>query len=225
MYTEKLIEIFSKHQDEAQAKPMEKYMKHHFSFLGIKTPERKILLKKFYHETTILQEKELPISFIREAWSLPYREYHYAVLSVLAKRPKWLTEDHVVLLEELVTTNAWWDSVDTLATNIIGPFLHDKLELTEQTMSSWKNHDNMWLRRTAILYQLKYKHTTDEERLYEIIKQNSSDNEFFIQKAIGWALREYSKTNPESVKRFIEKTDLSSLSVREGLKHIHREKV
>lgn len=224
MYSEKLIEIFSEQQDEAQAKPMGKYMKHHFLFLGIKTPERKVLLRKFYEETGILNESELPLTFIQECWSLSYREYHYAVLSVLARRPKWLNEGHVPLLKELVTTNSWWDSVDTLASNIIGPFFRDRHPLAIQVTEEWKTDENLWLRRAAILYQLKYKLDTDEELLYEIIRLNRKDNQFFIQKAIGWALREYSKTNPDSVKRFIEETDLARLSVREGLKYIDLEK-
>ncbi|PYZ91617.1 DNA alkylation repair protein [Salipaludibacillus keqinensis] len=225
MCTDILVDIFSKNRDVDQAKSMEKYMRHHFSFLGIKTPQRKILLRKFYDRSGILKESDLPLTFIKEAWALPEREYHYAVLSLLVRRPQWLKEEHLPLLEELIKTNAWWDSVDTLASNIIGPFLRGKPVLTEKAVDKWKIHDNMWLRRTAILHQLKYKQHTNEELLYQVILLNRTEKEFFIQKAIGWALREYSKTNPVSVKAFIESEQLAPLSVREGLKHLKRETV
>lgn len=224
MYIDRLKIIFSGKRDKEQAEPMERYMKNQFPFLGIKTPERKVLLRQFYKETGILQEECLPEAFIREAWALPEREYHYAALTVLARQPGWLKEQHIPLLEELITTNAWWDSVDTLATAIAGPFLADKDGLRKRIISSWETHDNMWLRRTAILHQLKYKHDTDEKALFRIIHLNRDDKEFFIRKAIGWALREYSKTNPEAVQAFLAREPLSPLSVREGLKHINRQK-
>lgn len=224
MYISRLKIIFSGNRDKETAEPMERYMKKRFPFLGIKTPERKLLLQQFYKETGILQEENLPESFIRDAWALPEREYHYAALTVLARQPGWIEEKHLPLLEELITTNAWWDSVDTLATAIVGPFLAHNNELRKRVIRSWEAHDNMWLRRTAVLHQLKYKQDTDEEDLFRIIHINRADDEFFIRKAIGWALREYSKTRPEEVEAFIAKESLSPLSVREGLKHINRNK-
>ncbi|MCE7791367.1 DNA alkylation repair protein [Salipaludibacillus sp. CUR1] len=224
MYLKKLVYLFEKNRNTGQAKPMAEYMKLHFPFLGIKTPERKVLLRQFFNETGILKEKELPITFLKDIWVLPEREYHYAVLTVLAAKPEWLEEKHLPFLEELITTQSWWDTVDTLASNIVGPFFIRHPGLEEEAAEKWKSHENMWLRRTAILYQLKYKERTNQERLFHIIRLNSRDKEFFIKKAIGWALREYSKTNPRPVASFIDNEKLEPLSKREGMKHIYRQK-
>ncbi|UCZ53096.1 DNA alkylation repair protein [Bacillus shivajii] len=225
MYVKKLKERLEPHANKENARPMEKYMKNHFPFLGIKSPELKQHLKAFFHETGILKEKEIKIEVIEELWNLPEREYQYAALNILYRKRKLLHDNHVPLLQTLVTTKSWWDTVDTIASNIIGSLFLKESELNDMYVPLWSSHENLWLRRTAILYQLKYKEQTDAKRLFQVIQLNSHSDEFFIQKAIGWALREYSKTAPETVESFIEKEQLSKLSVREGLKHIKRENI
>ncbi|MDQ0257419.1 3-methyladenine DNA glycosylase AlkD [Evansella vedderi] len=224
MYLEVLKELFEANKNEENATPMTAYMKNHFSFLGIKTPERRRLLEQFYCNTDILNLEELPLTFLQGAWNLPEREYQYAVLSMMVRRPRWILPEHVPWIEELITTKSWWDTVDTIATNIVGELFARESHLLDLYIPVWRNHENLWLRRTALLFQLKYKGETNADLLYGLIRDNKDHKDFFIRKAIGWALREYSKTDPESVEAFIRSEDLSPLSVREGMKHIIRER-
>ncbi|MBM7095511.1 DNA alkylation repair protein [Bacillus sp. H-16] len=219
----KLKALFDENKNAANTGPMEAYMKHHFPFLGIKAPERTRLTRQFLNETAIHKGKTLPVSFLKELWALPEREYHYTAIEITARMHKVYEKEHLPFFEELIVTNSWWDSVDGLAPNVLGPYFKaypDRLHHADK----WALHENMWLRRTAILYQLKEKEQTDEERLFRYCRKNAQDPEFFIRKAIGWALREYSKTKPGPVENFIDKESLSNLSKREGLKQIQRVK-
>jgi 3-methyladenine DNA glycosylase AlkD len=137
----------------------------------------------------------------------------------MGKFIKKFPRDAIQFLEKLLTTKSWWDSVDSIAP-LAGEMARKYPELIDETMNHWSVDDNFWLRRSAILFQLKYKQQTNEDLLYDYIVKNADSKEFFIQKAIGWALREYSKTNPESVKAFIEGNHLAPLSIREGSKYL-----
>ncbi|WP_026691657.1 DNA alkylation repair protein [Alteribacter aurantiacus] len=220
---EQLIRLFESHRNEEQAGPMSAYMKHHFPFLGIKSPLRKELTRTFLNETLLHKESELPISALIDMWGLPEREYHYTVIEIVARMKTRYKEEDLAFFEMLITTQSWWDSVDGIAPNVIGHYF-DRFPHEREVADRWAVHENMWLRRTAILHQLKKKKDTDEDRLFHYCRINREDNEFFIRKAIGWALREYSKTAPEAVEHFIEKESLSPLSKREGRKHLDRVK-
>jgi len=124
------------------------------------------------------------------------------------------------LLEKLITSKSWWDTVDTIAPHPVGKVAKETPSIVDDIIEGWSQSDNLWLCRSAILFQLRYKEETDETALYRYILANAESTEFFIQKAIGWALREYSKTNPSSVRKFIESHTLSKLSIREGSKYI-----
>ncbi|WP_428910164.1 DNA alkylation repair protein [Niallia sp. Krafla_26] len=210
---------FERHRDFAKAEPMAKYMKNNYPFLGIKKPERTQLLRLFYAQTGILKEPFDP-KWVRVLWAQEEREYHYAALDYLEKSQKKLDGTHISLMEELITTNSWWDTVDTIATKLVGGIARKSPEVILDRIEGWAYGEHLWLRRTAILFQLKYKGQTDESLLYRYIEQNADSKEFFIQKAIGWVLREYSKTNPESVRQFIESHPLAALSIREGSKYL-----
>ncbi|CEG29278.1 DNA alkylation repair protein [Bacillus sp. B-jedd] len=211
--------LFEENRNAQNAEAMEKYMKNHFPFLGIKKPLRAELEKKFYTQTGMAKEP-FQEGFVHTLWEMPEREYQYAALGYLEKFSKKLGPDDLGLLEELITTKSWWDTVDALAAKPVGILGAKFPDTIPAEMDKWAVSDNMWLRRTAILYQLKFKKKTDEQRLYSYMNQNADSKEFFIQKAIGWALREYSKTNPDSVKEFIESTELAALSRREGSKYL-----
>jgi 3-methyladenine DNA glycosylase AlkD len=215
---EKLTTLFEKNRNEENAGPMEKYMKDHFPFLGIKSPLRKELEKQFFKETEIYK---VPFNsdFVTGLWEKDEREYHYTAITYIGKFIKKLPKDVVSLFEELITTKSWWDSVDSIAP-LVGELARKYPEIIEETIDGWAVDDNFWLRRSAILFQLKFKQQTNEDLLYDYIGKNADSKEFFIQKAIGWALREYSKTNPVSVKAFIEGNKLAPLSVREGSKYV-----
>ncbi len=214
-----LINFFEQNRDKDKAIPMEKYMKNHFPFLGIKTPERKQLMKQFYAESRILKEG-FQSDFVKALWEKEEREYQYAAIDYISRSLKKLDKTDLPLIEQLIVTKSWWDTVDLLATKPVGTIAAKHPEVIPETINAYAYGEHIWLRRTAILFQLKYKERTDEALLFRYIQQNKDSKEFFIQKAIGWALREYSKTNPASVKAFIESTSLPKLSVKEGSKYL-----
>jgi 3-methyladenine DNA glycosylase AlkD len=219
MMIEYVRKILEEHRSPEKAGPMENYMKNHFPFLGIKTPERRALTKGIFQETGLLK-KPFDEAFVIGLWEQQEREYQYVAVDYLMKMIKKLKKDHLGLMEKLITTKSWWDTVDTLAAHPVGAIAAKSPEVISDVMEDWTVHENMWLRRTSIIFQLRYKGETNEEVLYRYILKNIESKEFFIQKAIGWALREYSKTNPDSVRQFISGNKLAPLSVREGSKYI-----
>ncbi|NRD77246.1 DNA alkylation repair protein [Bacillus sp. BRMEA1] len=214
-----ISELFEQNRNEANAGPMENYMKGHFPFLGIKTPQRRELVKQFFQETGILKEP-FNQDFVWQLWEKSEREYQYVALDYMEKSLKKLQKADMPFMEKLIITKSWWDTVDAIAPKPVGAIAQHYPEVIEEIINGWASNDHMWLRRAAILFQLKYKDKTNEDLLSYYIKQNADSKEFFIQKAIGWALREYSKTNPLSVKKLISETRLAPLSVREGSKYL-----
>lgn len=221
-YTMQLAEWLGKHANSENARSMEAYMRNQFPFLGLKTPERAQLTREFWKEHG-LPKGDLLLQTVSELWEMPEREYQYIAMVLLDKHRKQAERSHIEVLERLVVTKSWWDTVDIIAGQLIGFYLSKYPELLVDYPDRWIHSDNMWLRRTAILYQLKYKESTDTERLFHYIVLQKEESEFFIRKAIGWALREYAKTEPDVVRRFVNETPLSSLSIREALKHIGKE--
>ncbi|MDX5474114.1 MAG: DNA alkylation repair protein [Bacillaceae bacterium] len=220
-YYTKLTTTLRRHSNLENKLPMEKYMKNHFPFLGIKSPELKALVKTFF-QAEGKPDMHLLRDIVLSLWSEPEREFQYVALQILVANKKQLTIDDIPLLEKMVIEKSWWDTVDLIASNLIGYLLMDNEEAFEAFTEKWINSDNMWLNRTAILYQLKYKEKTDVTRLFRYIGLMRHSKEFFIQKAIGWALREYSKTDPTIIETYIQETVLAPLSVREGLKIIRK---
>lgn len=216
-YLAPLIELFKAHADPEKAVPMKKYMRNQFKFLGIKTPRRRDLIKTFIAEHGLPPMDSLD-DIIRQLWEFPEREYQYTAIGLLDRRQKKLTPDHVPLLEHLIVTKSWWDTVDGLASHQVGRLFMKFPEIRDEHIGRWRKSENFWLRRTTLLFQLGYKTNTDEALLFDIIRENLDSDEFFIQKAIGWVLREYSKTEAESVVQFVHRTNLPSLSHREALK-------
>lgn len=214
-----LIETFEHHRNPANAEQMEKYMRYKFSFLGIRSPDRKKLAMDF--NKAVKFDSEVDIAEIIEyLWELPEREYQYVAVDYLVKNKRKLTEDQFDLIEYLLTTKSWWDTVDTIANHLVGSIFSKYPHMIKERGEAWLASGNLWLIRSMILFQLKYKEATDEALLFSIIQQTSHIDTFFIQKAIGWVLREYSKTNPEAVITFMKKNDLSNLAKREGMKYM-----
>lgn len=211
-----LINHLESQKDPQTAKTMSAYMRDHFPFLGIKTPQRREIVKEFLK--VYPPEKE----WVSILWNLPEREYQYTALDILFKIRKTLELKDLLLIEGFILNRSWWDTVDLLASNAAGYLLHNSPRLQLEFGEKWIQSENMWLNRTAILFQLHYKQDTDEDLLYRYILRHSDSSEFFLQKAIGWALREYSKTNAASVIDFVEKENLKPLSKREALKWINK---
>lgn len=218
-YVEELIQLYSRHIDLEYAAWSKNYMRNQFEFLGIRTPIRRKITKEFFKEFGIPTKENLP-DVIFLLWEHPQREYQKAALDLLEKVKKTLTPEDMPWLSSLIVSKSWWDTVDELSPHIMGHMFKAYPELLSQYADKWIMDENFWLQRTAILYQLKYKNTTDEERLFRYILYRAESEEFFVQKAIGWALREYAKTNPSAVKEFVASNQLKPLSKREALKNI-----
>ncbi|NOU93009.1 DNA alkylation repair protein [Paenibacillus sp. LMG 31456] len=218
-YSNRLENWLRAHANSEKASPMEAYMRNLFPFLGIKSPDRVKLVKAFIQEHGIPPQGEELTCTIRELWQLPEREFHYTALQLLEKHLKKLEPAAIDLLEELVVTHSWWDTVDTIAGRLIGSYFTQYPDLIPVYTERWINSDNMWLQRSALLFQLSYKKRTDEALLFDYIRRTAHSKEFFLRKAIGWALRQYAKTNEPAVRQFVSETELSPLSVREALKH------
>lgn len=216
-YLQTIVKSFTAHANPANAEPMQRYMRDQFPFLGIKTPKRRALFKQFLAENGLPAVDKLD-EIVLALWALPQREYHYLAVGLLDKMQKKLPPACAQLMEQLITTKSWWDTVDTLAGRIVGKHFQRFPDSQAQFLPGWRQSDNFWLRRTAILFQLHYKTKTDVDLLFDIIRENLGSTEFFINKAIGWALREYSKTDKTTVLTFVNHTELAPLSHREALK-------
>ncbi|WP_025822144.1 DNA alkylation repair protein [Shewanella marina] len=199
------------------ASAMKSYMRNQFAFYGIQSVPRRAAMKPLFAKNQLPSIEALPI-VINELWSLPEREFQLVAVDLLILFKKQLPVSMLANVEVLITTKSWWDTVDFLATHIVGSLAMRYPIESAKFINVWRNSDNLWLRRTSLLYQLKYKDDTDTELLFSLIKQNQFDNEFFIQKAIGWMLREYSKTNADAVVEFINTQHIQGLAKREGIK-------
>jgi len=214
-----LKDLFEKNADPSQAAPMKKYMRGQFEYLGIKTPQNKTLMKEFISKYGLPPIEDLD-AILRDLWALPEREFQYVGLGLLDKLEKKLPAKFIKPIEYLIITKPWWDTVDAIASHTVGTHFRRFPDVREKYLSKWRASGNIWLRRTAILFQLNYKKETDFELLCDIIRENLDSKEFFINKAIGWALRQYARIDPNAVKKFIQSTPLHALSKREAMKHL-----
>ncbi|WP_290793609.1 DNA alkylation repair protein [Flavihumibacter sp. UBA7668] len=211
-----LTEAMEFNRDPAKAGPMAAYMKNRFVYLGISQPLRKELSKPFLIESKQLT-MEAVLEMAKQLWLLPEREYQYIAMELLyANRKKWNTYSGTYFLQ-LVTDKAWWDSVDFIASKLVGTWLAE--ETNRAVMKEWVKSDNIWQNRTALIFQLNYKNKTDVDFLFSAVRALQHKKEFFVQKAIGWSLRQYHRTSPEQVEEFVETIGLSGLARREALKH------
>jgi 3-methyladenine DNA glycosylase AlkD len=215
---DRAVVTYSGASDPTAAMAMRAYMRDGFPFLGIKTTERRALSRR------VLKGLPRPTGDDLRAvglgcWELPEREYQYFAVDWLVRHAKVAGPGFLTTAETLITTKSWWDTVDALAANVVGTIVARHPE-TASTMDKWIEDENLWLARTALLHQLRYRGDTDAERLFGYCVAQAGHSDFFIRKAIGWALREYAKTDPDAVHAFVGRTTLSNLSVREALKNL-----
>jgi 3-methyladenine DNA glycosylase AlkD len=210
---------FRQQADRNIAINQEAYLQNQFELYGLPTPLRKEIQKPFLLKENLPNKKELP-HIITELWSKPQREFQYFAIDLNRKYLKKIEFQDIELFELMITNKSWWDTVDLIATNLVGAYFKLFPEQIIPVTKKWMNSDNMWLQRTCLIFQLKYKEEIDTDLLTDYILQLKDTKEFFINKAIGWILREYTRTNPEWVIDFVNKHELSNLSKREALKLI-----
>lgn len=210
---------FNEAENAEQAEQMAAYMKGLFPFKGIKAPQRTEIQKQWF---PIFKAANVDFWQLMNAlWELPEREYQFVGVDLMKKRPAKAFEiDDWKQLEYFITTKSWWDTVDLIASNYLGKYLQRFPEKREEVIHRWRNGDNMWLQRSCLLFQLKYKEKTDFELLTDLILQFKPNNEFFIQKAIGWTLRQHSKFHPEQVREFVASSGIEGLALREASKYL-----
>lgn len=213
-----LITDFEENRNELLAESMSKYMQDKFRFLGVRGATRTEIYKKYFPDAR--KTKTIDWDFVENCWNKEEREFQYVVVYYLKAMQKFLKREDISRLKYLIVTKSWWDTVDLLA-KVVGSLVI-RIEGYDQIMLEWSKHSNIWLKRVAILYQLSLKDKVDEIILDKILVNNLGDNEFFINKAVGWALRDYSKFNPEWVREFIKKNkdNMANLSIREASKYI-----
>ncbi len=211
-------ELFEANQNPETAIPKAKYMRNKFAFYGIDAPLRKKLCRDFLKEEK--KSGQIDWEFLNQCYEDDHREFQYLATDYLALMQKYLTYDDVPKLYKYVKTKQWWDTIDKLDRIIGNIGLNDNR--IDSLMLDWSQNEDFWVRRVAIDHQLLRKERTKTELLEQIIANNFGSNEFFINKAIGWSLREYSKTNPKWVRNFLtrHKDKMASLSIREASKYI-----
>lgn len=218
---QQLERAFERNRNDGEAEGMARYMKHRFTYFGIKKPKRAEIQKEWFSTFSKDFALEKKRELVLELWQKEEREYHYVAMDFIAKwKDSELFIKDITFIEFLLTNHSWWDSVDTLASNFLGRYFRLFPGQRDSIINTWRKSDNMWLRRSCLIFQLRYKSATNFILLRGLILELKHEKEFFIQKAIGWSLREYAKTNPESVRDFVIESGIQGLAKREALKHI-----
>lgn len=221
IFLKELESLFNHSANADSALTMKAYMKNRFEFLGLKRPERDLIQKELFKEFKINNAHELE-HVVRALWKLPFREYHYLACDLLAINKKKYKDLTIEFLDFLITTNSWWDTVDMISTNVVGGYyLHHKKEYVHDLIP-WAKSTDFWKRRACIIFQLKYKKETDTVWLSNRILENNDSKDFFLQKAIGWALRQHSQVDAKWVIDFTENHPLKPLSKREALRLLNK---
>jgi 3-methyladenine DNA glycosylase AlkD len=219
-YTKEVINTFKKYSDADTAIAMKQYMRNQFEFFGIPSPQRKEIIQ------SLLKKQSLSIAeletVVKELYYEPHRELHYFAIELVKSKKKIWNRDVMNLFEFMILNKSWWDSVDTINSYLLSPYFKlfpDTIQITHR----WNKSDNIWLQRLSVIFQLSSKLTTDTSLMFKHILYLKSSKEFFVQKAIGWMLRQHAKFDAELIKKFVhDNQDLAPLSKREALKNISK---
>ncbi|WP_299890951.1 DNA alkylation repair protein [uncultured Lacinutrix sp.] len=218
-FIETLETEFNKNANPEIALQQEAYLRNQFKCYGIKTNDRRSIQKPFLVSQFLPPKTELE-SIIKTLWKKPQREFQYFAQELSFKYVKKIEQNDIALFEYMVINKSWWDTVDFIANKLMGAYFKAFPKLQKAYVDKWLKSKNIWLQRAAILFQLKYKEAINTELLTYTINKLLGSKEFFINKAIGWILREYSRTNPKWVLDFVENTALNNLSKKEALRLI-----
>lgn len=216
-YYKIILTQFEEMASPADAIAMAQYMRNQYAFFGIRAPVNKAIQKIIFKEYGLPTVEQLP-DLLDLLWADEHREIQLFGLDLMKKLIKKVDKSFIDVLEKLIITKSWWDTVDMLAANLTASLVKRFPELSPEYPNKWMDSGNTWLQRSAIIYQLKYREETNIALLLSYILRLKESKEFFIQKAAGWALREYSKTDWQLVLAFIEDHQLALLTKREGLK-------
>lgn len=217
-YLQTYYRLLEEHRSD-RADAMRAYMKNHFEFMGVAAPTRKAVEKAFYKQYGLPNYEDL-VDIVTEAWATDEREMQYFAMDLVARMRKQWQPDILDLMEKMIVKKSWWDTVDFIASHLVGLYFERfPTEMVAKT-TDWNTSDNLWLQRTSIIFQLFYKQKTDTQLLFTHINTHMASKAFFLQKAIGWALRQYARTDETLVKEFVNRTNLATLSRREALKHL-----
>jgi 3-methyladenine DNA glycosylase AlkD len=220
-YVRTLNELFARNADPVRAAAMAAYMRNLFAFHGIMSTPRTELTRSFVAEHGLPAADDLD-EVIRLLWMHDHRELQYAAMDLLLRLRKHLTPGHLELIEHCITNKSWWDTVDALAPRLAGWLYASHTAELAPDIERWIRAEDFWLNRSAIILQLGYKERTDTGLLTRAILPHIASREFFLQKAIGWALRQYSYTDADWVTDFVRTQTLAPLSTREALKALKR---
>jgi 3-methyladenine DNA glycosylase AlkD len=206
--------------DPAKAVQMAAYMKGHFVFLGVTAALRREASRPLL-KAAKTSEPDVLLDLADRCWNEPEREFHYVGMDALRAGATHLRASDLGAIRGFITKTPWWDTVDSLAVHTVGTMVTNHAELVDD-MDDWIESDDIWIARTAILHQLMYRGRTDVNRLFTYCAMRTDDTDFFMRKAIGWALRQYARTDPVAVVSFVKQheEDLSGLTKREALKHV-----
>lgn len=210
---------FEKKKNPKIALEQKAYMRNQFEYFGLKAAERRAIQQPFFIKQNLPDKSKLN-SIVKILWKKPQRDYQYFSQELAFKYVKQLEQKDIKLFEYMVTHKSWWDTVDFIAAKLMGAYFKTFPEQKDKYVKKWLKSNNIWLQRSGLLFQLKYKNDLDTQLLSSIINSLLGSKEFFINKAIGWILREYGKTNPKWVVEFVNKTVLNTLSKKEALRLI-----
>lgn len=210
---------FMRAADACQAQRMSAYMKNRFPFYGIMATPRREILYRFLDGDFTLGEREWRPA-VEAMWKMPEREWQYTAQELCLRKKRDWVEDDLGFFTWMIGEQSWWDTVDFIAPSLAGEFLRKNPLHISNTVDSWMSSGNLWLQRSALIFQLKYKKATDAELLFRLCVRLAGEKEFFIRKAIGWSLRQYANFNPDAVKEFVKTHPLSALSAREALRKL-----
>jgi 3-methyladenine DNA glycosylase AlkD len=219
--------VLAAHADPVKAAGMQAYMKSAMPCRGVQTPLQRSLFRDVFGAHPLPDWQAWHDTVLALWRTARYREERYAAVALAGERryAAHQTLEALPLFDEMIVTGAWWDYVDALATHRIGTLLGRYPEEMTRVLRAWSRDDDTWRRRTAILAQITFRDRTDSTLLFDCLDANLGDRQFFIRKAIGWALRQYARTDPVAVRAYVRvhERDLSALSRREALKHIGQE--
>jgi 3-methyladenine DNA glycosylase AlkD len=217
---DRLVQRYEAARDPGRAGPAAAYMRDQFPFLGIPAPTQRALTRTVVAGLPAPAEEDLRTVALA-CWELPEREYQYFACDWLRTHVKVPGPGFLATIRTLITTRSWWDTVDPLATRVVGGLVRRHPPLVAE-MDAWSREKDLWLVRTALLHQLHYGAETDADRLFDYCTRQAGHKDFFVRKAIGWALRQHARTEPAAVTRYVtaNRDRLAPLSIREATKHL-----